>query len=207
MLHRRTIITAATALFAAWLSVGCANAPLGAGAVTLLDGDKGLENFDRIGDANWRAEGGLIVADKGKGGFLVTKSRYTDFVIYAEFWAETDTNSGIFLRASDPSSVTADNAYEVNIWDIRPDPKYATAAIVNHAAVPIPVVYKAGGRWNSFEIEARGPNVTVRFNGVLTAAMQNGKFRSGPFALQFGAGVDGALGGPIKWRKVQVKTL
>ena len=44
------------------------------GWVTLIDGDKGLENFHRVGDANWRAEDGAIVADKGKGGFLVSKN-------------------------------------------------------------------------------------------------------------------------------------
>ena len=113
-MYRRTIAIT-SGLLAAWVLTGCASSPLGAGAVTLIDGDKGLENFNRIGDANWRAEGGLIVADKGKGGYLVTKASYTDFAIYAEFWAESDTNSGIFIRATDPASVTADNAYEVNI--------------------------------------------------------------------------------------------
>ena len=73
--------------------------------------------------------------------------------------------------------------------------------------MPSPVVYKAGGHWNTFEIEARGPYVTVKFNGVLTAAMNNGKLPSGSFALQFGAGVNGALSGPIKWRKLQVRAL
>ena len=38
-----------------------------AGWVTLIDGTRGLENWNRIGDANWRAEDGAIVADKGKG--------------------------------------------------------------------------------------------------------------------------------------------
>ena len=83
-MYRRTITTAC-ALLAAFGLAGCANSPLGQGAVTLIDGDKGQENFNRLGDANWRAEGGLIVADKGKGGYLVTKSSDTDFAIYAEF--------------------------------------------------------------------------------------------------------------------------
>ena len=208
-MNRRTVI--ASGLLAALTTLsaltGCANAPLGPGWVTLIDGDKGLDNWARIGDANWRAEGGLIVADKGKGGFLVSKNSYKNFALYAEFWAETDTNSGIFLRATDPANVTADNAYEVNIWDIRPDPIYATGGIVNFAAVPVPIIYKAGGRWNTFEIEARGPLVTVKFNGTVTVTMNNGKFASGPFALQYGAGVKGVTGGPIKWRKVQIKPL
>ena len=39
-----------------------------AGWTTLIDGTKGLDNWNRVGDANWRAEDGAIVADKGKGG-------------------------------------------------------------------------------------------------------------------------------------------
>lgn len=44
------------------------------GWVTLIDGATGLDNWNRVGDANWRAEDGAIVADKGKGGFLVSKA-------------------------------------------------------------------------------------------------------------------------------------
>jgi hypothetical protein len=187
--------------------MGCASQPIGPGWITLIDGDKGLENWNRIGDANWRAEGGVIIADKGKGGFLVSKSTYQDFAIYAEFWAETDTNSGIFIRASDPSKIGSDSSYEVNIWDIRPDPKYGTGAIVDFVAVPVPLIHRVGGKWNTYEIEAKGADVTVKLNGAVTAKMQNGKYASGPFALQYGPGVQGVTGGPIKWRKVQIKSL
>jgi len=87
---------------------GCANMPgMVGGWVSLIDGNAGLENFDRIGDANWRAEDDAIVADKGAGGFLVTKKTYRDFQIRAEFWADHTTNSGIFLRAANPAKVAA----------------------------------------------------------------------------------------------------
>ncbi len=99
---------------------------------TLLDGDKGLENFDRVGDANWRAEGGAIVADRGKGGHLVSNKTYGDFEIRAEFWAETDTNSGIFIRCNDRTKITAVNCYEVNIWDIRPQGRRALEHLRDH---------------------------------------------------------------------------
>lgn len=194
-------------LVVAFVVFGCASNPYGPGWTILIDGDKGLENWNRIGDANWRAEGGAIVADKGKGGYLVSKESYKDFAIYAEFWAATDTNSGIFLRASNPSKVGADSAYEVNIWDIRPDPTYGTGAIVDIAAVPVPILYKAGGMWNTYEIHAKGTQLIVKLNGTVTVSTNNSKFASGPFALQYGAGVKGAPGGPIKWRKVQIKPL
>jgi hypothetical protein len=194
-------------LVIAFTVFGCATQPGGQGWVTLVDGATGLDNFNRIGDANWRAEDGAIVADKGKGGHLVSKKSYKDFEIRAEFWAETDTNSGIFIRASDPKKVGADSSYEVNIWDIRPDPTYATGAIVGIASVPVPTVYKAGGKWNTFEIYAKGSQITVSLNGAVTVHTQNSKFAEGPFSLQYGAGVKGATGGPIKWRKVQIREL
>jgi hypothetical protein len=188
---------------------GCAQMQrmTGMGWETLVDGDKGLENFSRVGDANWRAEGGAIVADRGKGGYLVTKNSYKDFEIRAEFYAETDTNSGVFIRCGDPAKPGAATCYEVNIWDIRPEPKYGTGAIVDVAAVPVPLQNKAGGRWNTYEITAKGSQLTVKLNGVQTVDVQNGKLPSGAIALQYGAGVKGAQGGPIRWRKVQVRSL
>ena len=186
---------------------GCASSPGGSGWVTLLDGEKGMENFVRQGDANWRTEGGAIVADKGKGGFLVTKDSYKDFEIRAEFWAATDTNSGIFIRATDPDKIGSVSSYEVNIWDIRPDPKYGTGAIVDIAAVPVPITNLVGGKWNVMEISAQGSQLIVKLNGATTVNVRDSKFPQGPFALQYGAGVKGVMGGPIKWRKVQVRAL
>ena len=123
------------------------------GWVTLFDG-KSLDNFNKIGDANWRVEDGVIVADKGNG-FLVSKNGYGDFQIRAEFWVEPDSNSGVYIRCTDPEKLTAENCYEVNIWDARPEPSYGTGAIVNVAKVdPMP---KAAGKWNVYEITAKGP--------------------------------------------------
>jgi len=184
---------------------GCAHMGGDAGWVTLIDGGKGLENFNRVGDANWRSEGGAIVADKGKGGFLVTKDSYKDFQIRVEFWAEDTTNSGIFMRAQDANKIGAANSYEVNIYDQRPDPSYGTGGIVDFAKVsPMP---KAGGKWNTFLITAKGTNLVVVMNGTQTVNVNDSKFASGPFALQYGSGPKGALGGAIKWRKVEVRPL
>ena len=175
------------------------------GWTTLIDGATGLDNWNRLGDVNWRAEDGAVVGDKGKGGFLVSKSSYKDFQIRAEFWADHTTNSGVFLRCSDPKAITATNAYEVNIYDQRPEPSYGTGAIVDVAKVsPMP---KAGGKWNTYEITAKGSQLTVVLNGVKTVDVQDGKHAQGPFALQFGNRANDAPGGAIKWRKVQIKAL
>ena len=204
-MKRFSAVIAALLVFT-FAAFGCATMSSDSGWVTLIDGGKGLENFNRIGDANWRVEDGAIVADKGKGGHLVTKNSYKNFQIRAEFWAETGTNSGIFIRASDPNKVGAANAYEVNIYDLRPGQEYATGGIVNFGRIPVPNNYQAGGKWNTFLITAKDTNLIVELNGVQTVNIYDSKFASGPFSLQFGN--HGKMpGGVIKWRKVEVKPL
>jgi hypothetical protein len=184
---------------------GCAAIRQESGWITLIDGTaKSLDNFDRIGEANWRVEDGAIVADKGQGGFLVSKNSYKDFVLRAEFWADHNTNSGVWIRATDPKQVTTKNAYEVNIYDQRPEPKYGTGAIVDVAEVsPMP---KAGGRWNVYEITAKGSQIRVVLNGVQTVNVQNDRLPDGRVALQFG-NHGKEPGGAIKWRRVQIRPL
>ena len=168
---------------------------------TIVDG-KSMGDFTRVGAANWRVEGGSIVADKLEGkdpAYLVTKNKYKDFQIYAEFWADEDVNSGIFIRCKDPAKIDAAICYEVNIFDKRPDPKYGTGAIVDVAAVvPMP---KAAGKWNTYEITAQGNHFVVILNGQKTVDVTNDRLlAAGPIALQYGSGV-------MKFRKVQIRSL
>ena len=204
-MKRFSAIIAALLVFV-FTAFGCATMSSDSGWVTLIDNGKGIENFNAIGDANWRVQDGALVADKGKGGHLVSKNSYKNFQIRAEFWAETNTNSGIFIRATDPNKITATNAYEVNIYDLRPGQEFATGGIVNFGRIPVPNNYQAGGKWNTFLITAKDTNLIVELNGVQTVNIYDSKFASGPFSLQFGN--HGKMpGGVIKWRKVEVKPL
>ena len=176
------------------------------GWTTLIDNGKGLENFNRVGDVNWRAEGDAIVGDKGKGGFLVTKKAFKDFDLKVEFWADHTTNSGIFMRCQDPNKITDKSCYEANIFDMRADQTYATGGIVHFAKVLSP--QKAGGKWNTYDITVKGTKATVVLNGVKTAELDHSQFAQGPIALQFGnRPPKGDPGGAIKFRKVQIKEL
>jgi hypothetical protein len=179
---------------------GCGMLPgMGGGWTTLLDGPKGLENWNRVGDANWRVVDGVVQADAGKGNsYLVSKNSYKDFMIRVEFWASDDANSGIYMRCADPNKITDKSCYEANIFDQRPDPSYGTGGIVHIAKVsPMP---KAGGKWNVYEITAKGPRLTVVLNGNRTVEVEHSQFAAGPIALQWGRGV-------IKFRKVQIREL
>ena len=192
------------AILAAGLGVfGCATTG-GGSWVTLIDGEKGLENFNRVGDANWRAEGGAIVADKGTGGYLVSKSAYTDFEIRAEFWAGHDANSGIFMRCADPGKITDRTCYEANIFDQRPDPTFGTGAL-QHLIKASPML-RVGGQWSTYVITVKGTHLRLVLNGVETATGYDSQLASGPVALQFGnRGKE--PGGVIRWRKVEIRPL
>jgi len=163
---------------------------------TLFDG-KSLAAFSPIGDANWQMAEGVVQANKGTG-FLVSKASYGDFQLKAEFWVDDDANSGVFIRCENPQQITAMNAYEVNIYDKRPDPTYGTGAIVD-VAKPSTMI-KAGGKWNTFEITAQGPHMVVVLNGTKTVDVQHSGHARGPIALQYGAGT-------VKFRLVQIKPL
>jgi hypothetical protein len=206
--HGRATFMKRVSMLAAGLLIGAAAVQFsgtasgqGDGWVTLVD-DKKMGDWTEVGKANWAMKDGALVADKITEGkdpsYLVSKQSYKDFQIKAEFWADDDANSGIFIRCDQSAKIDAKICYEVNIFDKRPDPTYGTGAIVDVAKVdPMP---KAGGKWNTYEITAKGPQLTVVLNGQKTVDIQDSKHASGPFALQYGSGV-------IKWRKVQIKPL
>ena len=120
-------------------------------------------------------------------------------MLRVEFWSSDDANSGVFVRCQDPRTITDENCYEANIFDQRPDPSYGTGAIVKVAKAPDPMP-KAGGKWNTYEISARGTRLVLVLNGVKTVDVEDPKLASGPFALQWGRGT-------IKFRKVEIKPL
>ncbi|HEY0825478.1 MAG TPA: DUF1080 domain-containing protein [Ramlibacter sp.] len=201
-MEKRTAAALAASALAAALS-GCAGManPFRSGWTPLVDGTRGMENFVSVGGANWMAADGAIQASSGGStpGYLVTRNTYKDFMLRAEFWASDDANSGIFMRCQNPNVITDESCYEANIFDTRPDPTYGTGAIVKVAKLNGPMI-KAGGKWNTFELTARGDRLEVVLNGVKTVDVRDSRFAQGPIALQWGRGT-------IKWRKVEIKPL
>ena len=201
--------TLALALLAGFVASGTARAEdkwttLFDSSTTTLDG------FDKAGNANWRIEDGAAVADKGNG-FLVTKTDHKNFHLRVEFWAGPDTNSGVFVHATDTKDITGKNAYEINIWDDRPEKDYATGAVVGVAKVdPMP---KTVGQWNVYDITVKDGVFTVRLNDKTTVSgAKDTRLETGKIALQHGLGNKDASGkvndaGVVKFRKVQIEEL
>ena len=89
--------------------------------------------------------------------------------------------------------------------------KYGTGALVDVAAVdPMP---HAAGKWNVYEITAKGNTFTVVLNGQKTVDNATAdKFASGRIALQHGLGLKDDKGiasdeGVVKFRKVEIRPL
>jgi hypothetical protein len=180
----------------ALLSISAVNAQSSNGYTSLIDGVS-LDGWNIIGTANWVIGNGVVEGNKPNG-FLVSTKSYKNFIIRAEFWAESNTNSGIFIRCQDPTKIAAATSYEVNIWDTRPGQEYSTGAIVDVAKVN--PIHKAGGRWNTMEIVANGSGLKVSMNGAVTVDVKDSKFADGPIALQ-------SAGGTIKFRKLEIKPI
>ena len=150
------------------------------GWITLLDStNKG--DWSEVGKANWEMKDGALTVDKLDGkdlSYLVSKNSYKDFQIRAEFWTDEEANSGVFIRCDQSDKIDAKICYEVNIFDKRPDPSYGTGAIVDVAKVdPMP---KAAGKWNVYEITAKGPHLTIVLNGQKTADVEDSKHLGRP---------------------------
>lgn len=196
--------TTRTTLLAALVALaGCSTLNVGGGWVTLIDGGRGMENFTNMGGANWHAEGDAIVADSRPGKeptyYLATKETYRDFQVRAEFWVSDDANSGLYVRCTDARPMTDRTCHEANIFDKRPDPSYATGAIVWLVKAPVPVPH-TGGQWNTMEVTARGHHMEVVLNGVKTAVTDEAREVDGVIGLQY-------AGGTVKFRKLQIRRL
>ena len=158
-----------------------------------------LMTFNQLGGANWELVDGIVGADdRGEPGWLVTKAAFSDFHIRVEFQASAESNSGIFVRCEDPTGVSAETCYEINVFDQNQNPDNRTGSIVAHAPPTVSVM--AGDAWNTYDIIAEGTRLTVQFNGTVTAELDDDTHASGYIALQ-------SNGGPIKFRDVRIRPL
>ena len=120
----------------------------------------------------------------------------------AEFWADPNANSGLFIRCGQPSATGGlGTCYEINISDnhaVSP-----TGSIVGvHSTLPARV--KSMGKWSLFEVRAQGNHLVVKVNGETTVDAHDDKFTRGALGLQAG-GPNGP--GLIKFRNVRVRPL
>ena len=168
----------------------------GGGWMALLDGST-LDGWNVLGDGSWKMADGAVEGD-GEAGFFVTADSYGDFQLTFEFWIGEDSNSGVFIRCSDPNNVGSANSYEVNIADTHENEDSRSGAIVR--VVGPSQTVKTAEKWNTYDITARGEQLTVILNGITTADAKDGQYASGPIALQHRTGI-------VKFRNIRIRKL
>ena len=102
----------------------------------------------------------------GRGGILLTDTKYSDFELYLEFKGEPGTNGGIFLRSNESGS-----AYQI---EVAGDGESGTGNLIGELlrttttakVMDLERVWHEGG-WNSFRLRVIGekPHLTLWVNG------------------------------------------
>lgn len=130
------------------------------GWIELFDG-KTLFGWKANNDVNWSVADGVIQADKGQPGLLLTSVPFADFELLCDFRMEADGNSGVFLRSvlepTDPSK----DCYELNICDSHP--AFPTGCLVGRVKTDMPV--NGEGGWKTFHVRMQGAQITVKLDG------------------------------------------
>jgi creatinine amidohydrolase len=178
-----------------------------AGWRSLSDG-KTLTGWTTIGDVRWTITDGAFTANPSKQsatpmqGFLRSTEEFSDFELKAEFWADPNANSGLFIRCGTPARPNSlGTGYEINVSDDHP--VTPTGGIVGvHSTLPYRV--KSVGKWSLFEVRAEGNHLIVKVNGETTVDAHDDKFTNGAIGLQAG-GPNGP--GLIRYRNIRVRPL
>jgi hypothetical protein len=103
------------------------------------------------GDANWNFSNNELIGEvSDEVGFIMTQNTYKDFVLELEFKPDSTINSGIFIRCKN-FEISAEDCYEVNIWDLHPNQDFRTGAIVAKFK-PLAIV-ETIDKWNTYKIK------------------------------------------------------
>ena len=169
---------------------------------------KNLDGWD--GDSRlWKVEDGRIVGSTDgtpikTNSFLITKDKFTDFVLRASVKLRNH-NSGIQFRSEAlPDYVVrglqADFA-EGNWWGSIYDERGKRGVVVNGWKGKAETVVRAGD-WNDYEVMCDGDYIRLKVNGLVTAELHDPP-KSGVIALQVHAGPPMR----VEFRDVRIKVL
>ncbi len=179
------------------------------GPIALFNG-RDLSGWQVYGTEEWYVEDGTLVCESGpdKGyGYLGTDAVFRDFDLSAEFFQESNGNSGLFFR----SFVTGTR---VRGWQAEVAPRgHATGGVYESygrgwIARPDSVAESAAfreGEWNTIRVRVEGGHVQTWLNGVPMVDFVDETVgrATGRIALQIhdGGGIK------VRWRNLVLSTL
>jgi hypothetical protein len=145
---------------------------------------------------NWVVQGGALV-NTATGSDLVSKQKFADFKLIAEYCYPAGSNSGIYLRGR----------YEFQIYDdFTNKPSVGSSGAIYGFLTPSVQAIKPATEWNTAEITLLGRRVTVVLNGqtiiddaeipgITGGALDSDEGAPGPLFLQ-------GDHGPVTFRKL-----
>lgn len=162
----------------------------------LFDG-KTLKGWHTLPGGTWTVEDGTIVgrspATDERHGLLVSDRTYKDFVLDVTF-KSIRGNSGIYFRTDVVGGIEGVRGFQAEVH-----PKddigglYETngrAWVVKPTADQVSRYYKPNA-WNTMRITAKGRDITVTVNGIVSAELKNDPGNTvGNIALQLHGGQD-----------------
>ncbi|MGB0548358.1 MAG: 3-keto-disaccharide hydrolase [Limisphaerales bacterium] len=172
---------------------------------------KNLKGWEPTPGGKWEVKNGVIVGTSPKSerrhGILLTKKRFKDFVVKAKFRV-LHGDSGFYFRVDRVKSGVSVHGFQVEIdetdetgglyetggrgWIHQP-----TAEVARKRA------YKKG-EWSDLELTAKGGDITVKINGVVSTKLTNDKSRKeGNIGLQ----LHGSQVMHVEYKDIQLKPL
>ena len=148
----------------------------------LFDGQSlnGWERLDTVPaehvGGKWKVEGGILIGDQdppGRGGFLVTKETFRDFVLRLEVQQDYPTDTGIFVRLGEDGK-----SHQLTL-DYRPLGEFGAiflpwtqSRILRN---PDGIKTYKPGEWNDVKVRVEGEPARLRFwlNGALITDFQH----------------------------------
>lgn len=199
---------------ATWLPVGgaCAASPdvpptavppltqgeLENGWIRLFDGVS-LFGWKANSDLNWTVRDGVIRADKGKPGLLLTTFELADYEFRCDIRLEKGGNSGFFLRTPFLPANPAKDCYELNVCDSHP--AFPTGSIVGRQKAQ--GTFRAEEEWKTMSVRAVGRRIQANLGGQPVIDFNDtsdAPLRVGHIGLQMN-------GGAVEFRNVFLRPL
>ena len=140
-------------------------AEIDAGWIQLFDGKTlfGWEADDagKPDAVNWTVKNGVITADAGGIGLLMTYVPFADYEFRCEYRLAKDGNSGVFLRTVPNPTDPAVDCYELNFCENHK--AFPTGSLVARHKVPQSLL--RDNQWIPVHVTVQGPRIQAKFGG------------------------------------------
>ena len=136
-------------------------AEVAAGWIKLFDGAT-FFGWKPNNDVNWQIGDGVIHADKGDPGLLLTTTDFADYELLCDFRLEKEGNSGIFLRTVFSPKDPTQDCYELNMCDSHP--AFPTGSLVGLKKPEQPV--SGEEKWLTYHVVVQGNRIDVKLDGA-----------------------------------------